>query len=108
MSPLYHINLIGKVLGEAVPIKSIMAKCWVEWEDAKEVSFINMGNGVSLAKFTNEVDCNKVLMVNLGLLEVKFIVYKIEKKILTILKRSCFLLYFGMGFLVSLWGLDRI
>lgn len=60
MSLFYHLYLIGKILGEPIPIKFIMTKCSVGWHVAGEVSFVDMGNGFSLVKLTNELDCNRV------------------------------------------------
>lgn len=37
-----------------------MVKCNLEWKVSSEVSFEDMRNGLTLDKFSNEVDCNRV------------------------------------------------
>lgn len=41
MSPFYHLYLISKILGEAIPVKVIMAKCYAD-QVAGEVSFVDI------------------------------------------------------------------
>lgn len=38
-----------------------MAKCIPAWNLSSEASFVNIGNGFSLAKFSNTLDSNRVL-----------------------------------------------
>lgn len=57
MTPFYHMYLIGKIFGEAVSIKFIIATCTFEWKVTGEVNFMDMGNGFNLVMFSNEMDC---------------------------------------------------
>ena len=52
--------LIGKVLGELVPLKSISSKKKVEWKTSGESSFMDLGNDFFLIKFSTSEDCPKV------------------------------------------------
>lgn len=38
-----QLYLIGKVLGEALPLKLITSKCLSEWKPTRDVSLVNMG-----------------------------------------------------------------
>lgn len=57
MTPFYKMFLIAKYY-EATPIKFIMVKCNLEWKVAGEVNIMDIGNGFTLIKFSNEIDCN--------------------------------------------------
>ena len=52
--------LIGKVLGESVPLKSIFSKMKAEWKTSDESSFMDLGNDFFLIKFSTSKDCSKV------------------------------------------------
>lgn len=60
MAPFYHMYLICKLLGEATPIKFIVAKCIFEGKVTSEANFLEMGNGFTLVMFSNEVNCNRI------------------------------------------------
>lgn len=44
-----------------MPLKTILSKCLNVWKLSGEVSMVDMGNGFTLLKFTNAIDCNSVL-----------------------------------------------
>lgn len=44
-----------------MPLKAIVSKCVVDWQFDGDVSIVNMGYGLSVTKFPNAVDCNRVL-----------------------------------------------
>lgn len=50
MSTFQQLYLIGKVLGEAIPIKLIASKCLLDWQVVGEVNIVDMGycNNISL------------------------------------------------------------
>lgn len=52
--------LIGKLIGESVPLKTIISKTKSDWVPTCEVKYIDMGNGFILIKSANEMDCNHV------------------------------------------------
>lgn len=52
--------LFVKMLGEVVPIKLIISKCSLKRQITREENFVDIGNGYSLVKFTNQVYCNRV------------------------------------------------
>lgn len=56
-----QLYLIGKILGESLPIKLITAKCVTEWKPSRDISIVDMSNGFSLVKFANAMDRNRVL-----------------------------------------------
>lgn len=56
VSTFEQLYLIGKVLGESLPLKLITFKCLAEWKLSGEVSIINMSYGFSLVKFTSVMD----------------------------------------------------
>lgn len=60
-SSFHQLFLIGKVIGESLPIKLITAKCAAEWKPSRDFSIIDMGNGCSLIKFANTMDRKRVL-----------------------------------------------
>lgn len=78
-----------------------MLKFSMEWQVVGEVSFIDIGNGFSLIKFSIEVDCNSVFYGQSCLLVVQFIDNIGGKRTLILSKRSSSILYFGFGFPVS-------
>lgn len=45
MPIFYKLYLIGKMLGEAVSIKFLIAKCLIDWQASGEVNFVDMGIG---------------------------------------------------------------
>ena len=55
-----RLYLIGKVLGESVPLKSISSKMKAEWKTPCEPSFMDLGNDFFLIKFSTLEDCSKV------------------------------------------------
>ncbi|KAK9288077.1 hypothetical protein L1049_016523 [Liquidambar formosana] len=58
---LKFLSLIGKVFGEAVPLKVIMAKMTRNWYKVKgDVIFTLMGNDFFLVWFMNDADYNFV------------------------------------------------
>lgn len=72
MAPIYHMYLTGKILGKAIPMKFIMTKCTLGRKVSGEVSLMDMGNGFSFVKFSNEVEDNRVDKGDRGSLVVKF------------------------------------
>ena len=52
--------LIGKVLGESVPHKSISSKMKAEWKTSGESCFMDLGNGFFLIKLSTSEDSSKV------------------------------------------------
>lgn len=54
------LYLIGKRLGEFVPLKMIIFKTKFDWMPTCEVKLVDMGNGFILIKFANEMDYNHV------------------------------------------------
>lgn len=62
MTLFYRNYLVDKVLREAIPVEFISAKCSLDWKVSSEVSFIDMGNGSTFMKFTNEIDCNRIFV----------------------------------------------
>lgn len=61
VSRFEQLYLIGKVLCESMFSKLIISKCILDWQLIGEVNIVNMGIGFSLVKFTNALDCNRVL-----------------------------------------------
>lgn len=61
VSHFENFYLIGKILGESLPLKLIMAKCIPHLNLTREHSFVDNGNGFSLVKSTNSLDCNIIL-----------------------------------------------
>lgn len=55
---LENLFLIGKLLGESVPLKTIASKTRADRIPSGEIKYMDMGNGFSLIKFANEMDCN--------------------------------------------------
>lgn len=55
-----NLFLIGKLLGESIPLKTIMSKTKADWTPSGEVQCVDMGNEFILIKFVNEMDCNHV------------------------------------------------
>lgn len=49
------------MLGESVPLKTIISKTKSEWMATGEVKLADVDNGFILIKFANEIDCNHVL-----------------------------------------------
>lgn len=60
VSKFEQLYLIGKILGETMPIKTIISKCEIGWQGVWEVNIADTGNGFSLVKFTTGSDCNRV------------------------------------------------
>lgn len=58
------------MLGEAVPVKTFISKFSMELQVAGDVSFVDMGNGFSLVKFT--IDWAGFSKDNAGLSVAKF------------------------------------
>lgn len=56
----FDLFLIGKLLGEFVPLKTVMSKTKADWASSGEVRYVDMRNGFILIKFMNEMDCNHV------------------------------------------------
>ena len=52
--------LVGEVLGESMPLKSISSKMKVEWKTSGESSFMDLGNDFFLIKFSTSGDYSKV------------------------------------------------
>lgn len=55
-----NLYLIGKMLGDSIPLKTIMVKTKSDWVPRGEIKYVDMGNGFMLIKFANEMDCNHV------------------------------------------------
>lgn len=53
-----NLFLIGKIIGESVPLKTLSAKTKADWLLIGEVRYVDMGNGFILIKFSNEMNCN--------------------------------------------------
>lgn len=60
------------MLGESVPLKTIISKTKSDWMPMGEIKLVDMGNGFILIKFANEIECNHVSLINLGLFKDKF------------------------------------
>lgn len=101
--------LIGKTSREAIPIKLTMMKCTLEWKVSGEVSFVDMGNGFTLVKFSNEVDCNRVYEGQSWLVGGQVFSLRRWKKELHPVKEPLSLDLHWLGFLGFLWrsGLTR-
>lgn len=54
-----NLFLIGKLLGESVPLKTVASKSKADWSPSGEIKYVDMGNGFILIKFANEMDCNR-------------------------------------------------
>lgn len=54
-----QLYLIGKILGESMPLKAILSNCMNNSKFAREGSMVDMGNGFTLVKFTNY--CSRIL-----------------------------------------------
>lgn len=46
------------MIGESVPLKTLSSKTKADWLLTGEVIYVDMGNGFTLIKFSNEMDCN--------------------------------------------------
>lgn len=55
-----NLYLISNMLGESVPLKTIISKTKSEWMATGEVKLNDVDNGFILIKFANEMDCNHV------------------------------------------------
>lgn len=104
MSTFQQLYLIGKVLGEAIPIKLIASKCLLDWQVVGEVNIVDMGNGFNLLNSLTKLTVIVLWKDNPGFLVVKSLVFKDGKKILIRLKKDSTLLSFGFSFLVFLWS----
>lgn len=56
-----QLHLTGKILGEILPIKLIIAECLMEWKPIGDVELVDIGNGFYLIKSLNVMDRNSVL-----------------------------------------------
>lgn len=56
-----QLHLTGKILGEILPIKFIIAECLMEWKPIGDVELVDIGNGFYLIKSLNVMDRNSVL-----------------------------------------------
>lgn len=56
-----NLYLIGKILRESVPLKTITSKTKLDWMPTGELKYVDMGNGLILIKFASEMDCSHVL-----------------------------------------------
>lgn len=61
VSTFKQLYLIGKILGESLSLKLITSKCLFRWELSDEATIIDMGDDFTLVKFSNVMNCNKVL-----------------------------------------------
>lgn len=104
MSTFQQLYLIGKVLGEAIPIKLIASKCLLDRQVVGEVNIVDMGNGFNLLNSLTKLTVIVFWKDNPGFLVVKSLVFKDGKKILIRLKKDSTLLSFGFSFLVFLWS----
>lgn len=51
--------LIGKVLGQFMPLNLIFFKCIVDWKFTGEVNFVDRRKSFSLVKFITVLDCTR-------------------------------------------------
>lgn len=94
MTLFYRSYLIGKILGETIPIKFISGKRSLDWKVSTEVNLF--------VKFTNESLVIEFLRINRGLLVAKCSAFKDGKKISILLLSFSFRLYSRSGFLIFL------
>lgn len=64
ISNVGQIYLVGKLLGESMPLKTILSKCLSDCKVTGEVNVVDMGNGFTFVKFTNSIDCTRFLKGN--------------------------------------------
>lgn len=62
-----NLFLIGKIIGESLPVKTLASKTKADWLLTGEVRYVDMGNGFTLIKFSNEMDCNYAFLISHGL-----------------------------------------
>lgn len=55
------LYLIGKILGDTLPLKLITSKCLIEWKATGDVDLVDIGKGFYLVKFPNVMYRNFVL-----------------------------------------------
>lgn len=51
-----NLYLIGKTLGEFVPLKTVISKTKFDQMPTGKLKLVDMGNGFILIKFANEMD----------------------------------------------------
>ena len=54
------LYLIGKVMGESVPLKSISSKMKAKWKTSDDSYFMDLGDDFFLITFSTSEDCSKV------------------------------------------------
>lgn len=90
-----NLFLIGKLLGESVPLKTIASKSKANWSPSGEIKYVDMRNGFIIIKFANEIDYNRAFFISHGLFRVKFSIYNAGEEILTLSRNLSLLLLFG-------------
>lgn len=65
-SKFEQLYLIGKIMGVTIPLKTTMIKATVEWKVIGDVSIVDKGNGYSLVKYTNAINCTRIPEIKLG------------------------------------------
>lgn len=55
-----RLYLIGKILGESMPLKSISSKLKAKWKTSSKICIINLGNDFLLIKFSICEDYSKL------------------------------------------------
>lgn len=98
------LYLIGKMLGESVPIKTNTAKSKSDWMPKGEVRFVDMGNGFILVKLRMKRIVTLLSIISLGSSRDKFSICRDGEEILIPSKNPSNLLLFGSDYLVSLWN----
>lgn len=61
VSHFEQLYLIGKVLGESMPLKFIISKCITEWNLNGEASIVDMVMALAWSNFANALDCDRAL-----------------------------------------------
>lgn len=109
VSTFKQLYLIGKILGESLSLKLITSKCLFRWELSDEATIIDMGDDFTLVKFSNVMNCNKVLQDQPWFWGGQIYCLQIwKKKKLILLKKNFKLFFFGFIYPTYLWKCGRI
>lgn len=103
MDPFYHVYLVSKILGEAISIEFIMAKCTLERKCLWHGKLCRHGDGFSYLNSLMKLIATEYLMVSHGLWVDNFFVFRGGRKTLTLSKNNFFRPSFGFGFSAFLW-----
>lgn len=67
-----NMFLIGKIIGQPVPLKTIVSKIKADWLLTGEIRFLDMGNGFTQSDSQMKWTVIMLSLVNLGLSKDKF------------------------------------